>query len=392
MDHSQLADKYSAMTAEEFERLNRTDLAEWAKPHYDGEKARRVPGWRHEEPTSEERLLEFTLLQKCMKRQLVINVGLWSAVLLGGYVFTLTAIPSYTDLQIYLIIMLFLAGTVVFPQQSAFARNTGYLVLWLRRFHRRQQKPFQNILERACTFVGTSITIQDSSFRSSQAMASTRISTFGWFLFVILLVFGYPVMNTIYVLIAVIIAFTWFVIVFALFRRLGHIKLRESNSRDRTFRLIQTIRERKAYRGGVVILKCEDSFWHDVVSLAIQHADAVIVDVTEPSENVIWELQTALRAKAPENILLAYEKDEKPFDLPPAISAELQAAVGSVPLNRLATFVYPRKRSRVPWKNSLQSFLISDLREILTKCISHSIRQPLASLHHPQVQERSISR
>ena len=47
--------------------------------------------------------------------------------------------------------VLFLAS--LFRLQNS-ARRSGYAVLWLRRFHRRQQKPFQRALERACMFVG----------------------------------------------------------------------------------------------------------------------------------------------------------------------------------------------------------------------------------------------
>ena len=373
MDHSQLADKYSAMTAEEFEGINRADLAEWAKPCYDTEKARRVPGWRYEEPTSAEKLHDLLQMQKQMKKKQRISMSLWIALLVCGYAFAFFAIPSNrTDVRVYVGILLTFLSMIMGSSRMANAGSTGYAVVWLRRFHRQQHRSFQNILEKACGFVGIPITIQDSSFRFSMSMANVRIGSMASFAVITLLILGLIPMSRIAADFVVIIASGTILAVFAFSRKLGYTHLRQSNAQERTLQLFTNIHARKGSRGGVVILKCEDSFWRDVVSLAIQHANAVIVDVTEPSENVIWELQTALGAKSPESILLAYEKDEKPFELPPAISAELQTAIGSVPMSRLATFSYPRKRSRLPWKNPFESFWISDLREILTKCISHS--------------------
>jgi hypothetical protein len=373
MDRSQLADKYSAMTAEEFERINREDLAEWAKSYFDMEKARRVPGWRHQMPTPAEKLHNLLLMQKKMKRQQTFSKAAWIAVLLLGYAFVFFAIPSNrTDLRGYLGILLILLTLNMGSSRLAKASNTGYAVVWLRRFHRQQHRSFQKILEQACSFVGIPITIQDSSFRFSMSMANVRIGTIAWFGVATLLILSFITMPRITVDFVVIVASGALVAVMAFSRKLGYTHLRQSNAEERTFRLFTKIHAHKGNRGGVVILKCEDSFWRDVVSLAIQNADAVIVDVTESSENVIWELRTAVGAKSPENILLAYEKDEEPFDLPLAVSAELQAAIGSVPLNRLATFVYPRKHNRIPGKKRLQSFWVSDLRGILTKCISYS--------------------
>jgi hypothetical protein len=202
------------------------------------------------------------------------------------------------------------------------------------------------------------------------SMAHVRIGTIAWFALATLLILSFIPMPRIAADLVVIVVFVTLLVVLAFFRKLGYTHLRQSNAKEHTLRLFADIRAHKGSRGGGVILQCDDSFWRDVVLLAIEHADAVIVDVTEPSGNVTWELQTALSRKSPENILLAYEKDEKPFDLPSTISEKLQTAIGSIPLNRLGVFIYPRKRSWVPWKNFAQSFWISDLRRILTKCVS----------------------
>src|SRR6516162_5994350 len=144
--HSELADKYSRMAAEEFELIKRGDLAEWAKPFYDIEKARRLPGWRYEEPPPAEKLHDVRLMQKRLERKQKLSMVAWGALLL--MLLTLNMAFSRTAIK------------------------TGYAIVWLRRFHRQQHRSFQKILEQACMFVGIPITVQDSSFRYSMTMAN----------------------------------------------------------------------------------------------------------------------------------------------------------------------------------------------------------------------------
>jgi hypothetical protein len=367
--HSELADKYSRMAAEEFELIKRGDLAEWAKPFYDIEKARRLPGWRYEEPPPAEKLHDVRLMQKRLERKQKLSMVAWGALLLCGYAFVLFAVPSNrNDIRGFMgLLLMLLTLNMAF---SRTAIKTGYAIVWLRRFHRQQHRSFQKILEQACMFVGIPITVQDSSFRYSMTMANIKIGNLALPAVIVLVLLGLVPMTPVAVDLLMIITYLIFLMLIISSRKLGYTRLYQSTAEGRTLQLFTDVRAHKGSRGGVVILKCEDSFWRDVVSLAIQRADVVIVDVTEPSENVIWELHTAVGVKSPERILLAYEKDQEPFDLPPTISAKLQAAIGDIPLNRFALFTYPKKRRGVPW--NIQSSWSSNLREILTKCVSHS--------------------
>src|SRR6202007_1570965 len=46
--------------------------------------------------------------------------------------------------------------------------------------------------------------------------------------------------------------------------------------------------------GGVFLIRCGRTFWREVIELCITSAAVVMIDVTEISENVIWELKTSL--------------------------------------------------------------------------------------------------
>ena len=71
------------------------------------------------------------------------------------------------------------------------------------------------------------------------------------------------------------------------------------------------------------------------VEMAMHYADVIVIDVSEPSDNVIWELQTAAAARPPESILLTGAvKDTTLPELQQALKARLQPVVSNVPLDR----------------------------------------------------------
>lgn len=103
------------------------------------------------------------------------------------------------------------------------------------------------------------------------------------------------------------------------------------------------------------------------VEMAMHYADVIVIDVSEPSDNVIWELQTAAAARPPESILLTGAvKDTTLPELQQALKARLQPVVSNVPLDRCPTFFYPEKagyfdRYKISWRD-LQLPLVGCLR------------------------------
>ena len=370
VDYSVLAGEYSAMTAEEFELVNREDLADEAKPYYDREKARRVPGWKYEEPTTEAKVQVFSLLQERIKRRYVIHKTVLFALIACCCVISWLVPVGHAYLIIWLDGISFLLVFMMMYREQSLGRRTGYTVLWLRRFHRREQKSFQRILERACLYVGMPITVQDSSFRFSLGYAMSRLIPLVSVLLGVYVALSFiPVSAILFDGLAMAMGLSMVLAVLISFW-LGVLKLRVGDSERRVLKLLEDIRTGRVWNAGVFVLSCQDDFWRSVVELALRHADTTVVDVTQLSENVIWELHTALAEMPPERVLLVCEKDAAaPEVLPSSVISELQAALPNVPLDRFPKFFYCRTRN---YFFSPPQEPVSSLRESLLKCISQA--------------------
>lgn len=367
VDYSELAATYSAMSQEEFDLVNREHLAEGARPYYDCEKARRVPGWRYEPlPRQQVRFSELTLLRKGLKRR--FNVVQICIALCVAVTIVLSVITGqFTG---------FVPGALIMAWLLWTSQRTGCVVVWLRRFHRKDQKPFQYFLENACKFLAVPVTIQDSSFRHSATWSNVKMAQYAGLVGLSGLVPGalafflsdevFSRGDNVSLTVAVIATLAPMAVSGVLLtRRFGFVRLQQSNAQKKTLQLLDKIRARKAKSAGIALLSCGDAFWRDVVRLCLQRADAIVIDVADPSEHVLWEIKTALELNiSPESILLAYpaDADASPH-LPVALSSLIQKAIGNVPLSRFSTFFYP------PVRNRLTS---ADLGNALIKCMSYA--------------------
>src|SRR5262249_49333469 len=138
-------------------------------------------------------------------------------------------IPNeYSSVRLYLCWTVTIAMMASTYRMLNSTRRTGYAVLWLRRFHRRQQKPFQRALERACMFVGMPLTIQDSSFRFSMGFALGRLEKYLWY-FLLALVVGVLIAPRIGVDILGITIFVSMMIAMGTAYRWAFLRLRKSD-------------------------------------------------------------------------------------------------------------------------------------------------------------------
>jgi hypothetical protein len=218
-----------------------------------------------------------------------------------------------------------------------------HVVLWFRRFHTGmvRRTKFNRLLSGAVRGIGASVSIQDSSFRYSYQMRGGLLlllvvlivpSLFvcGVFGILILLplaeklnlpdrVVGPVILGVTLVLFAVTI---W--AVFRYVRTRAYVPLRPDNWLPGLDKILLDIARRKGLRIGTVLVKCGDAFWQQAVERDLSKATAAIVDVTEMSENVFWELQTVLRHLPPAALILAFPADgQTPDALPDAIKSSL---------------------------------------------------------------------
>jgi len=254
------------------------------------------------------------------------------------------------------------------------------LIVWLRRFHvkRRGGLRFSELLVAACQGLGFPLTVQDTTLRSSDDEVAPRFLPylFLWSIWLTAMLMGlgkqFPIMMMSSMLGGVVLIF----LMFLLGARIGYHNLDDPlQGREQTLHLIQEIRERRGKHGdnSVLILRCQDHFWRDIVQLCLKNASAVVIDVTEVSENVIWELKTALHLMAPQSIILACgleagDAAELPGDALVALAAEL----GGDGSNRVQQFFYPQHKDQIKFNLGAKESLGEDLRARLAIAVAYS--------------------
>lgn len=271
------------------------------------------------------------------------------------------------------VLLLFLLGGISLPVGIMLGwyvylkRSQGdAVVLWFRRFHTRmvRRTKFPWLLRSAVRSIGASVSIQDSSFRYSYWVSPGRIILLYFSLVPILLVcgaFSFLVMGPLWTklnlrsdpewaglvvfLIAVIGAISttvWYM------RKRAYIRLDEQEWASSLDKLLSRILQRKTVLLGTVLIRCEDSFWQQAVCQALAKATAAIVDVSEISENIVWELQTVLASLPPSCIILAFPTDgETPEVLPEPVRRKLAELMNTDAIRECALFGYPPRFRRL---------------------------------------------
>jgi hypothetical protein len=153
------------------------------------------------------------------------------------------------------------------------------------------------------------------------------------------------------------------------------IDLKADNARKKVLQLIQKIeRKRGWHTDGIFLIRCGRSFWREVIELCVTSAAVVVIDVTELSENVIWELQTALRLVGPGSIVLAYGVEAGAAkELPGQRREELTSGTDGEWFGLAKVFLYPRTKQQLRdelWGS--QTRLVQELRQKLAEGIANT--------------------
>lgn len=271
------------------------------------------------------------------------------------------------------------------------------LILWLRRFHIKRPggMRFDRLLQGASSGFGYPLTVQDSTLKSSLVMAAYKLQVLFTPLmlgsFVVLYAmyrgfisafgpaFPYPLASSgggvvFWLILGVLVVVCGVVFVYA-FRRLGYVRLNPVNARETTLRVIHKIEKRRGWHLdiGVFVIHCDDSFWREIVQLCLNGASATVIDVTELSENVFWELETAFQIMAPQSIVLACGVGEgSPKELPVQVRDQLLMHLPAADFARAQTFFYPlyyRQMGSYPWGRQ------KDLRDEMQLRLASAIAQ-----------------
>ncbi len=271
--------------------------------------------------------------------------------------------------------------------------RTDKLVVWLRRFHKNEPKRlrFSMLLNRACPGFCIPITIQDSAFKTSYFSSGAR-------LFILApLIFGLG--SLLYLLCTVTIGLllsavgisdqSAFVIgsvvslgpiisyaynVKNYLARRGHAVLDAERAMATAEAVLHRAKQQKSAFSGVLILRCVDEVWRDAVRFLLSKADAVIIDVSELTENLMWELETACENRRIDSMLITCGvSPDAPEELPKPVHQKLESVLGRERLSRLHVFFYPMEQPPPGLaRGRLYTRLSKELESQLGTCIEFS--------------------
>lgn len=244
------------------------------------------------------------------------------------------------------------------------------LVIWLRRFHEddADQYPFHRALLASSRLLGAvPVTPQDSRFTHSSAAALGRSTILVELVkagILGALKIGLPilllVLGAFYLLggesgaeegstfrLVVLVAILGIAALGSLAMSLlsmrrklvtqGFVPLTESGADRQVDTLLGRIQAGEVYSNGVEVLRCGESFWQRIVLKGMKRADAVVIDVTRPSEWVLWELSTAFEVAGDRVILVHRDADG---ELPEEVREQLLEKVSEAELSRARVVAY----------------------------------------------------
>jgi hypothetical protein len=267
---------------------------------------------------------------------------------------------------------------------SSWFETRPRLVLLLRRFRKRSKKEFvlAHQLGLACRALAVPITVQDSSFRGDLPIGLQVLTV----ILEIASILGPPYVISLIALYypgsAAIgwqaVALLWLVgggsvyLCFKyLFRRTAVFRASKTNWRHTMQNVVRNIRRRPWTYAGTRVLKLPDERWKDAIQYFLNEADAVVIDISEISANVEWEIQETFARIRPEAILLCWASDKASgADLSSPAMERLTEFIPAESVQRCSRHAYSRSTSR----------LDSDGTDSLTKpvalCLASGSRKP----------------
>jgi hypothetical protein len=258
------------------------------------------------------------------------------ALLIAGAIATTVALASVINEKFVFSTLIF----VVVVRRLYSSLQGRMLIVWLRRFHQPKGRVvrFKRILALASARIAVPVTIRDSSIRFEQETGFLySYSTAHWLIIPVILVvligahIWFPEASEsvvgllIQVILVVAVGGTLLLI---LVRRRGVIRLRNDIAINQAKYLFGSLKDphtdlpKEAWKeddhrpyfdllravppSEVLIVETSDAIWQMVVNMGLQHADCAIIDVTDPSTNLLWELTSTSQLVSPENVVLTY--------------------------------------------------------------------------------------
>jgi hypothetical protein len=368
-DSGELEARYRKMSDAEFSRIRRGDLVPAARGYYDRERRRR--GLPKPEIIWPQKREVANILREGTRN--------WFWPMLR-WMFGLAVVAFLAIFcgQALLIVVGFMLVYIL-----GLRRRPAPAVLWLRRFNDRQQESFlHSLVSEACHSWSTIITLQDSTFRRSHSRAlqyAFDVSMFGMLVFYIPLLFLVAILVSLFSAgdhdklsqetLIVLGALFGLIAVFVYWRHL-YSYVSGPKALEKTQKILQRCKTQPLdFIHGLIadfhIVACDDANWQAVVCACLAGVAAVLIDISDLTDNLAWELQAAFRVLPVESVVLAYAcHSGAPRRLPEAIYSRLSSCLRAEDLRRAAVFFYAAEgKNRAGPINELRYFLARAVAE-----------------------------
>jgi hypothetical protein len=97
---------------------------------------------------------------------------------------------------------------------------------------------------------------------------------------------------------------------FKAYRRLGYVSHINQKSKDKLISKLESIRTGRVKNiTGVDVIQCNDNVWQEFVFTALSKAEIAIVDVSEITVNLAWEISQALKCLSKDRVIFVCDEE-----------------------------------------------------------------------------------
>jgi MFS family permease len=241
--------------------------------------------------------------------------------------------------------------------------------MWLRRFHsERGRFRTSRVVDRLSRYGVSALTLQDRDVQLSFEQRRNRLAPMFWLLFIpIALVVAWLMWNgwqtaqadimdleptgdlrqaigqvlgamIVFIFVGVLFVAGFFIAILATVLLVmliaaisGPVGAMFSRNRD-DYKQLPSLLKRfhRGKRRGSTVLRISDANWRDAVTSGLSAADVAIIDLSDVSEHVAWEIAEAAKACTPSGLVFICRDDAKLSD---AARAAVRSALGREPGN-----------------------------------------------------------
>jgi hypothetical protein len=266
------------------------------------------------------------------------------------------------------------------------------IVLVLRRFRKRQWRygVVLDYLKFGCLGLAVPITIQDSSFRGNLPISLELVQYLLLPALCFALVISTPFLNVPFPLMLTLWVGGCAAIIsigYSLLRRIAVYSSGPSGYQQMLTKMFLKIRRRRLLYSGTQVMKFPNAVWQNAIEMSIREADAVVIDISEISDAVAWEINTVRELMPSQRVIFIWsdarsEKERvrelqtrhlrrifaQPQEsrIPQSIREVLYKIVPADWVARCSTLPYVRSRKRYT-----NTFFASELAQLLVRSFAY---------------------